>query len=685
MSKNYETFATLLKVGAPRPAVEIKMRTAGISDEDINYWFTYGTIRPESNVIDDGNVLNSSNNSIDVSHNATFYSTQGDNDNIYNEEIDREVNGDYRSDDEDSDDYIDSVLDEKNFNQNTSSLSDMDGQSIIQSIDQAIRSPPPPPPIFGDNINSQSRRSSISDSVNQSTRSPPPPPSVAANILNAQSRSPPPPPSVAVDILNAQSRSPPPPPSIAADILNAQSRRSSISDSVNQSTRSPPPPPSVAADILNAQSRSPPPPPSVAADILNAQSRSPPPPPPVFTNDLNSQSRRHSLNVSTSKCISQESVIEGYSKFIDEIVTKLSLPSAADTKLIKELDNLLAKKENDLARTKKESLVEPNPDEVKLKEKLLGVHKEVYNDFISQSSVMAYPVGQFAKLLPHYQVHNNSDSLINSQIHDINERLHLYATERLTRHHHMIVDSLTERIDIHINGMHKACGEMQKFIHKEKLNYRSVHGANESEIEKSIEKDYSNTYKYYKNIEKDSNVSTDKNMKLCMDAISEIDKWAIERIQLMLQKSNSIKENGKSDAIDERVSQFCDFYLDQLSRQLSILQHHKSNMNGAIIENALWKKDTVVMNQDWLTSTVSGIERIYCNEMEVIMSKLLDHGRIKNEWMVNSIPTNNYNLVSGGMTKIPVLPLGDRIKDLGVINELDYRKIEDYLLQILRS
>ena len=170
-----------------------------------------------------------------------------------------------------------------------------------------------------------------------------------------------------------------------------------------------------------------------------------------------------------------------------------------------------------------------------------------------------------------------------------------------------------------------------------------------------------------------------------MDAISEIDKWAVERIQLMLLKSNSIKENGKSDAIDERVSQFCDFYLDQLSRQLSILQQHKSNMNGAIIENAMWKKDTVVMNQDWLTSTVSGIERIYCNEMEVIMSKLLDHGRIKNEWMVNSIPINNYNVVSGGMTKIPVLPLGDRIKDLGVINELDYRKIEDYLLQILRS
>ena len=636
MSKNYETFATLLKVGAPRPAVEIKMRTAGISDEDINYWFTYGTIRPESNVIDDGNVLNSSNNSIDVSHNATFYSTQEDNDNSYNEEIDREVNGDYRSDDEDSDDYIDSVLDEKNFNQNTSSLSDMNilsshGQSITQNIDQAIRSPPPPPPIFGDNFNLQSRRSSISDSVNQSTRSPPPPPLVAA------------------DILNAQSRSPPPPPSVAADILNAQSRRSSISDNVNQSTRSPPPPP------------------------------------PVFTDDLNSQSRRYSLNVSSSRCISQESVIEGYSKFIDEIVTKLSLPSVADTKLIKELDNLLAKKENDLARIKKESLVEPNPDEVKLKEKLLGVHKEVYNDFISQSSVMAYPVGQFAKLLPHYQVHNHSDSLINSQIHDINERLHLYATERLARHHHMIVDSLTERIDIHINGMHKACGEMQKFIHKEKLNYRSVHGANESEIEKTIEKDYSSTYKYYKNIKKDSNVSTDKNIKLCMDAISEIDKWAVERIQLMLLKSNSIKENGKSDAIDERVSQFCDFYLDQLSRQLSILQQHKSNMNGAIIENAMWKKDTVVMNQDWLTSTVSGIERIYCNEMEVIMSKLLDHGRIKNEWMVNSIPINNYNVVSGGMTKIPVLPLGDRIKDLGVINELDYRKIEDYLLQILRS
>ncbi len=594
------------------------MRDAGISEGDINYWFTNGTGR-ESTAIDYGSgLLSISTNSTNASRDATFYSTQDENDIAYDEEIDREVSEDYRSEDDDSDDYIDSILDETNFKPNIVQMSELNNST------------PPPPPSTTDLASAQSRRSSLADSSNQSTRSPPPPPPV----------------------------------------VDAQSRRSSLADSTNQSTRSPPPPP----PVVDAQSRR-----SSLADSTNQSTRSPPPPPPVSTD------RRYSLNNTSNKFISQESIIEGYSKLIDEIIAKFSSPSIAATKLVKELDNLLAKKENDLARLKKDSLPELNHDELKMKEKLLGVHQEVYNDFISQSSVMAYPVGQFSKLLPHYQVHNHGDAVISGLIHDINERLNSYATERLTRHHHMIVESLTERIDIHINGIHKACGEMQKFIHKEKSNFRNQNGINVGDIEKSIENDYNNSYKYYKNVEQESNSRTDMNIQLYMGAITEIEKWAIEKFQLHLSKCNSICTDNTSNEINERVSKFCDFYLDQLSHQLNTLQMNRSKMNAAIIENAMWKKDTVVMNQDWLTATVSGMERIYCNEMESIMNKLLDHGRIKNEWMVNSIPINNYNLKSGGMAKVPMLPMGDRIKDLGLVNDLDCRKIEDYLLQILRS
>ena len=541
------------------------MRDAGISEDDINNWFING-IGTESNGADDkSRFLNIDCNSMNASRDATFYSTQGDNDNFYDEEIDREVSGeDYRSEDDDSDDYMDSILDETNFKPNAVQMS----------------------------------------AINYSPMQPPP---------------------------------------VTADLANSQSRRSSLADSTNQSTRSPPPPPPVTTD------------------------------------------RRHSLNNTHNKFISQESIIEGYSILIAEIFEKFSSPSIAAAKLVKELDNLLAKKENDLARLRKESLVELNHDELKMKDKLLSVHQEVCNDFISQSSVMAYPVGQFTKLLPHYQVHNHGDAVISGLIHNIDERLNSYATERLTRHHHMTVESLTERIDIHINGIHKACGEMQKFIHKEKSNFRNQNGVNVSDIEKSVENEYNDSYKYYKNIEQESNSRTDKNILLCIGAITEIENWAIEKLQVHLSKNNSVCTNNASTEINERVSQFCDFYLDQLSHQLNTCQLNRSKMNAAIIENAMWKKDTIVMNQDWLTTTVSGMERIYCNEMESIMNKLLDHGRIKNEWMVNSIPVNNYNLEFGAMAKVPMLPMGDRIKDLGLANDLDCRKIEDYLLHILRA